>query len=872
MANSGAALSESPDAGLECGASIGRYVVIRELGRGGMGVVYEAFDPELERKLAVKLVRSGGPSQSPGTCARMLREAQSMAKVSHPNAITVHDVGTWEEQVFIAMELVDGRTLRAWIRSERELGETMSVLHQAGRGLAAIHASGLVHRDFKPDNVMLGADGRVRVMDFGLVLGASAGPPASASASARVAETMVGSPVVDFVGDTKGEGGERDDTGGTDQDRDHENWATAAGEADTRLTRAGTLVGTPAYMSPEQLARDEADARSDQFAFAVVCHEALSGARPFRGEDLEALSAAVCAGEADTRALASAGVPRRAQQALGRALSVAPEDRFPSMDALLEELDYDRWMPRRRVLIAGAGVLGLALAALVGLRAGANADSNEVSRCDDREALLGSAWTPERAEAIRGAFAATQLAYAPALAGRAVDQLEDYADDLSAARAEACRGDDGLAEALQVQQAVCLQRGAAALEGLSEGLATVDAQGVDRSVKAISTLPSLARCADPEWLADERRPPDDPDRATAVVALELELESLHAKVELGRFAEAGNTAEVLLDRARRLGYGPTLAVALFHVGALRERQGAFAEAEGLLSEGVLEATAAGREALAVEVGSRLAYLIGSQLHRPAEAAIVITLATGQLRSHQRRRGSDPALEADLLADRGSVELAAGDAAAATETWERVLSLREEALPAGHPLIGDIHYNVGVGYFNQGRHGDAAPHWRESLLLRRQAYGGSHPFVADSLDAVAIVEKHAGDLDAALEYYDQALIMRRALLGPEHPDLARSLTNIGIAQTSAGRYDDARASLEEARSLLAASDPENVDIAYPLDAMADVSRAEGDLPRAVRERREAWALVVGGLGEEHPRALSLAEGIAADEASLAATDE
>src|SRR4051794_9501939 len=157
------------EGGLAKGATIGRYVALGLLGRGGMGEVYAAYDPELDRKIAVKLLRARGVATTAAGRTRLLREAQAIARLSHPNVVVVYDVGTFQDTVFIAMEFVEGNTLGYWLQAkQRPWREVLDVFLLAGRGLVAAHAAGLVHRDFKPDTVMITKSGQVRVMDFGL--------------------------------------------------------------------------------------------------------------------------------------------------------------------------------------------------------------------------------------------------------------------------------------------------------------------------------------------------------------------------------------------------------------------------------------------------------------------------------------------------------------------------------------------------------------------------------------------------------------------------------------------------------------------------------------------------------------------------------
>ncbi len=302
------------------GATVGRYVVLQMVGAGGMGIVYAAYDPELDRKVALKLLR--GDSRSSETTTgrtRLQREAQAMARLQHPNVIAVHDVGTFRDRVFVAMEFVEGQTLTRWLSPRRSAKEVLDQFLLAGEGLVAAHAAGLVHRDFKPDNVLVGDDGRVRVMDFGL---------------ARPAGEWV--PVGDVA--------VTDQT--SDSSVSHDAFATP-------LTRTGALMGTPAYMAPEQHVGLAADARSDQFSYCVALYEGLYGERPFRGDSLAALAFDVTQGKVGP-ARAGPQVPGWVRRVLLRGLAVEPEKRWPGMDALLAALRADPREKRRRWFAAAA--------------------------------------------------------------------------------------------------------------------------------------------------------------------------------------------------------------------------------------------------------------------------------------------------------------------------------------------------------------------------------------------------------------------------------------------------------------------------------------------------------------------------------------
>ena len=314
------------------GSRVGRYVIEDLIGRGAMGAVYAATDPDLHRKVAVKLLRADALSDRARTQmrSRLLREAQAMARLSHPEVITVYDVGAFGDQLFVAMEYVEGETLRRWRCGKHwSCAEILGVYERAGSGLAAAHEAGLVHRDFKPDNVLVGRDGRVRVTDFGLARSVD-----KREAAATLAETEI---------------------------------EPGSNRLLTTLTRTGALLGTPAYMAPEQLRGGAADARSDVFSFCVALYEALYGERPFAGATVALLQSAIEEGRMRSAPVMTL-VPAWLRAVLLRGLRAKPEERFASMRALLDALRAAHGASRRRRgigLAAAALVMGLASLAVL---------------------------------------------------------------------------------------------------------------------------------------------------------------------------------------------------------------------------------------------------------------------------------------------------------------------------------------------------------------------------------------------------------------------------------------------------------------------------------------------------------------------------
>jgi hypothetical protein len=364
----------------QTGRTLGRYTLVERLGAGAMGVVYKAEDPELGRAVALKLLHAPDPKLT----ERLVREARSMAQVNHPNVVAVYDVGVADGATYIAMELVPGTTLRAWQHQARhEPNEILLHYAAAGRGLAAAHAAGIVHRDFKPDNCLLGVDGRVRVTDFGLAAVQLGGGLAAVRAAG----------------------------------------ADDALPSDLELTAAGSVLGTPAYMAPEQFTGGNVDARTDQFNFCVALYEALYGERPFAGKTFDELGAAVCDGRVRA-APAGAHVSRALRAIVLRGLSIKPGDRFPTMDDLLRDLGRDRARPWRRTAIVGAAV---AAVLAIGLGADAVVRNRVEAQIHQSFAATGRqtdrAWTD-----LTGRFdaAANQVYYQPIM--RTVSSAHDQAD------------------------------------------------------------------------------------------------------------------------------------------------------------------------------------------------------------------------------------------------------------------------------------------------------------------------------------------------------------------------------------------------------------------------------------------------------------
>ena len=474
-----------------------------------------------------------------------------MAHVSHPNVAAVYEVGTYGDQVFVAMEFVEGKTLGVWLADRpRDWREVVGVFVQAGRGLAAAHAAGIVHRDFKPDNVIVGDDGRTRVLDFGLARASRDIPtlPPMDSAANSASDLRMSSSLV------------------------------------AKLTQAGSLIGTPAYMSPEQYVRAAIDARSDQFSFCVSLFEALYGARPFGGQTLAELMAAVTRGKIRVPKQ-HRPVPKWIHEIVVRGLHVDPNRRWPDMPTLLHALGRDPARRRRAIALALGGPLLVGLVAAGALRAQANA----AEVCSGASEQLRDVWDPARMTAVRSALEGTGLAYAPAAAQHVVDSLDAYADWWTAAHTQACEATAVRREQSQElldRRMACLGERRVALRALVGVLAAADAAVVEKAVQAVAGLPRVEPCADPSYLQARVRPPEDAEAAAEVELTREQLSQAQALALAGKFTGAAQLVEAAVAQAQALAYGPLLGEALRLRGELRVAEGRYAEAEQALRQAV----------------------------------------------------------------------------------------------------------------------------------------------------------------------------------------------------------------------------------------------------------------------------------------------
>ena len=873
---------------------VGRYLLLGRIGAGAMGVVYSAYDPELDRKVALKLVLPGDGDAASASGLRLLREAQALARLTHPNVVAVHDVGQHEGKVWIAMEFVAGQTLGAWVSARpRGWPEVLQALTDAARGVAAAHAAGLIHRDLKPENVMIGDDDRVRVMDFGLAHGRTQTATESELVTTATPELALGATIAST-------------------NRVQPEHAVLA----MHVTRSGGLLGTPAYMAPEQWRGAAAGPAADQFAWCVMAWELLFAERPFTGATMSALRTAVLTGKRLPPPRRSR-VPGWLRRILERGLASEPEKRWPTMAALLTALQRGR--TRRRAQTAAGLLTGAALiaGAIAGERQWEHA--RRVRACADAGAEIHAVWNDSRARRVRDDFTATGSSQAATTVDKLIPRLDAWAAAWSRLRTRVCSEaevEGTRSPELSALATACLAERRDELDALLAAFTAADATTVMSAVQAAAGMPAPATCAD--RVALERRPavPGDPEVALRVAALRRDLARAQALEWAGHFDLGLERAEALVTRAKLVGHAPLTVDAGALLGSLATRAGKLERAERTLRWVYIEAGAIGADETAATAATELMFVVGVMAGRSAEGLLWATAAEMLL----RRLGEQTALRgATYVSTLAGIDQARGDLDGALAGHRQALALRRELLGDDHPdvatsfnnlanthamrgerdeaialqrqalairerALGPDHPDVAMSlgnlanvYDERGEHDQALALQTRALDIRERALGPDHPHLAHSLNNLAIIHRIRGELDAAQALQRRALAIRRRSLGRDHPDVGQSLMNLANVTRELRQYEEAQALSEESlRIFEAARGPDHRDVAHALDNLAETLAARGASAAAATHYARALAIWERTLGPAHPDLafalvglgrLALADGRAHDAVAL-----
>ncbi|MGZ3438518.1 MAG: serine/threonine-protein kinase, partial [Polyangia bacterium] len=715
------------------GTAAGRYILFARLGARGAGLVYSAYDPQLDRKVAIKVLRAveeGSESDSQGR-ARLLREGQAMARLKHPNVLPVYDVGTLAPplgaRVFMAMELVEGGTLRAWLKERHSRREILDVMAACGRGLAAAHAAGMVHRDFKPDNVLIDRDGRVFVTDFGLVR--AAGPSESVPLESSPPTALA-----------------------------------------TPLTGVDTVLGTPGYMAPEQYQAEPIDARTDQFSFCVTLCEALSSKKTFRGRSMDELEAATRAGQF-AQGLRDAKVPSWLARVVARGLSPEREARYPSMTALLDAMSNDPARRVRRVTVALA-----ALAAVTGAALGVQRIAvRQRQLCSGAERQLDGVWDAPARERVRQAF---NRANVSALFDGAASALDAYAGELVTQHRDACeatrvRGEQP--ETVLGLRMSCLDARRKELGALSSLLADADRATAFGAVESASKLTSIRSCGDVAALTARIPPPTDPGARRKVDELRARLAEGKVLADAARYPPARRIIDEVLRAESALHYGPLRAQALQQLARLqREQDGEMKAGESSLTEAITTAYASHDDASVASAMTELAMLDAYWLGEHVEGERWVQLARAAI---ERLGGSD-----ELEAERARVE---AEIWIGEEKGPQAVAAATPALRLAEKIYGPVsvrtasfHSTLGAAHSTSGNAALAREHYEKQREILEQLVGPEHPLVAMALNNLGLIAEAEGRLDDAERFYRGSVTLLEKALGADHPRVAIALSNLG----------------------------------------------------------------------------------------------
>ncbi|HEY1811063.1 MAG TPA: serine/threonine-protein kinase [Kofleriaceae bacterium] len=802
---------------LSPGTLVGRYRIVDLLGAGGMGVVYAAHDPELERNVALKLLY---PTLSPGgddeLASRLRHESKVMAKLRHPNVATVHDLGSYRDQLFLVMELVEGETLRAWVGRDMPWTTVVATFAQAGKGLAAAHEAGIVHCDFKPDNVLLDATGRPLITDFGL-----AHVAASTRPSARDLHTQ------------------------------------AAVDASALVTvSGGPVFGTPAYMAPERFAAEvPADAQGDVFAFCVALYEVLYGRRPFEGATVEELRAAIAAPPASPDHATS---PPWLHAAIARGLAADRDVRYRSMTELLAALEPAPRRARSRWL-APAALVGLAATGAIAwtaLRAHAAAAPTS---CNAR-ADLANVWDDGVRDRIRTAWTATpegKLAWP-----RLEHALDGYADMWVATSDATCKAPPASASVAEFQNR-CLRGIETDLRSFIDQLA--DTSLIATADRKVGSLPSIQDCT-----SSAPHPPEPSDVWTTfeVDRLRDEISAAVGQSIAGKFTAAGAWLDAIAARADMVGFKPLIAEIQYE--RAMNMRGAAIKPElraAAMRNAAAQAEASGDEPLAANAWLGLAFEAGEinsdfargheyvSYARAADERLggdvriesQIALENGKLFWHEHklddaRREYDrvaklaqanPVFYLEAISGLALVDNAAGRYAQALDEEQMVLAQRRKLYGDVHPSIVQSYTNLGDTTDRMGRLEESLDYYKKADAIAQQVWGADHPNVQITAHNLGGIYGDLERLDDAQHEFERAVRIGRATLGPDSPRTVKSETSLAMALLDRKRYDEALGLLRHALKVdlatYGAQGPETV-IAY--DDLGIGLRVAGKLDEAL----------------------------------------
>lgn len=732
------------------GREVGDYVLGPVIGSGGMGVIYSAIDAKLHRKVAIKVIR--GQESAAFTdyaSSRLVREAQTMARLSHPNVVTIYQVGTIDGQVYVAMEFIDGQTLTQWLETARPTWrQALDVMMQAGRGLEAAHAAGVIHRDFKPDNILIGRDGRVLVTDFGL---------ARAGLGLDVPPNGIGLP------------------------------------KDANLTQTGAIMGTPVYMSPEQHEGRSSDARSDQYSYCITLHEALYQQLPFAGESWDDLAVAkencnITPAPSGTR------VPRWLRSIIVRGLSTNPDERFPGMKDVLALIDAQR-ARRRSLLVVGIGG-AVVVAGAVAAMGMARSTADPAAACNAGSERIAAVWSDDHQKKVRAAFFATKRPVAEASWNHVNATLNTYSTAWTAMYRDACEATHTRreqSERLLDRRMSCLRRREQEVQAVVELFAAADATVVSEAAEAVNGLSRIQDCMPTEAMSAAAAEKIRPEDQARIERTSGDLARAKALAATTKTAEAMAIAQRVVAEAKTSSDVSAEGEGLVLVGRLHAAAGRFDEAKDALVHGIELAERARDVGLRASALVELVYIEGFELRKFAEAHVWARLATTAI------EGSEGLafLEARLFSHRGTVFFAEGRYEEARDAHAQALVMLRRIVGPDHIDVGVTSDRLGSTLLRLGNTTEAMSYHRAAIAILTKTLGDAHIQVADAVNSLGNALSHVGDLDAAAVEYRRALNIWQQAVGPAHGRTAVGHSNLGALALLREDYTTALLEFESA---------------------------------------------------------------------------
>ncbi len=772
-------------------SQIGRHTLLHRIGADAIGVIYIAHDRELDRRVALKLIGTPKNPSDADERARIVREARLLVTLRHPNVVEVYDAGEHEDQLYVATELVEGEPLDRWmLRPRKSWLDRLGMFVQAGHGLAAAHAAGIVHRDFRPANVIVDLEGRVRVTDFGF---------ARPLPTPQEDKTVIAPPPPD---------------------------PSSLHSIHQPVARSGILVGTPAYMAPETY-EGRGDARVDQYAFCIALYEALYRRRPFDANDPETLRLMVSAG-AISPIPTTTEVPSWLGGIVMRGLSRAPDRRFPDMFALLAAIDFGLARRRKRRVAALAGVAALAA---VGLVAGV-ATAFRREPCVAAEERLKGVWDAPRRAAAAEAVRASGLPYADQSWSNASRLLDARALAWAQLHEQVCTDarDRGTA-IVEDPRSACLERRLIELRAMADVLVKADTRAVERAYRVAGEWPAVRTCAEAGEAAARDMPISDVHTAIA---------HAHVLTLAGRLDDAAPLVDRVRTGATRRSLQGEGALLAGELELARGRTSAAADAFGDAMTAAVAADDARALATAAIEHARTCFAL-DQIDRGLHS-----VALG--RAAIERLGPQRELEADLFAIDGRLQLAAGRIDEGRTASQRALDLAEDELAKADALDG-----LALAATAAGDADGAEQALQRALAIRETELGKQHPESARTLAAWSAAATAAGRDAQALDLAARALAIDELVLGVEDPRTIATRVIVGRTHEQLGHHRDALAELrrvvEIGTRVLGADHATVVDAREELARVHQAERAWG---AALVEIEQVLAIRRRTLGDRDPR--------------------